>query len=546
MASALPAGVEARAIPSGVWILLAIAWFATLAWRPLLEPDEARYAEIPREMAQTGDWVTPRLNGLKYFEKPPLQYWGTAAAYSLFGVNELSARLWSCALAFLCIPLAYGFARYLYGEGAEALAAATVLAVNPYFAIVGQLNLLDSGFCFFMIAAVFAFMRARTSEARSAPGSRSLSERGWMVIASASLALAVLSKGIAALVLIGGTLVIHMLVTRDLRHWRRWHLPITIPVFLALTVPWFIVVSQRNPEFPQFFFIHEHFQRFLTDEADREGPWWFFAPYLLLALIPWLAPLWGARRGLQWRRPTDDIGIARGMLWSWCAFLLFFFSISHSKLPTYILPMMPALAVLMAPYLVKRRSSTPLAAWITGGLVVLLALGLSVGAFRKVGTIPTALLTWCIIAACVGIGAAIFSRRTWVAAALGCVLGIQALMMAYSYFPPPRNSKALVAAVRPSVGADTQLFSVEQYRQGVAPYLGRTLRLVASRGELTFGIEQEPAKFIPTVEQFIEQWTAATNAVAFIEPATFEQLRARQVPMRLLARDGRSVAVARK
>jgi 4-amino-4-deoxy-L-arabinose transferase-like glycosyltransferase len=540
MASALPAGVEARAIPSGVWILLALAWFATLAWRPLVEPDEARYAEIPREMAQSGDWVTPRLNGLKYFEKPPLQYWATAAAYSLFGVNELSARLWSCALAFLCIPLAFGFARYLYGNGAEALAAAAVMAVNPYFAIVGQLNLLDSGFSFFMVASVFAFMRARTSEPRSG------SERGWMVLASAALAMAVLSKGIAALVLIGGTLVIHMAVTRDLRHWRRWHLPVTIPVFLILTVPWFIVVSRRNPEFAQFFFIHEHFQRFLTPEADREGPWWFFAPYLLLALIPWLALVPRGRPRLEWRRPTDDVGIARAMLWSWCAFLLFFFSISHSKLPTYILPMMPALAVLMAPHLVKRQSSTSVAAGITGGLVVLLALGLSIGALRKAGQVPTTLLIWCIVAACVGIAAAIGSRKTWIAAALGCVLGFQALLMAYSYFPPVRNSKALVAAVRPSIDADTQLFSVNQYRQGVPPYLGRTLRMVMFRGELAFGLEQENAGFIPTLDQFIAQWSAATDAVAFIEPATFEQLRERHVPMRLVARDGRSVAVARK
>src|SRR5512139_3948489 len=167
MASALPAGVDVRAIPSSVWVLLALAWFATLAWRPLLEPDESRYAEIPREIVHSGDWVTPRLNGLKYFEKPPLQYWATAAAYSLLGAQEWSARLWSCALAFLCIPLAYGFARYLYGDGAEATAAAAVLALNPYFAIIGQLNILDSGFCFFMVASVFSFMRARTCEPRS-------------------------------------------------------------------------------------------------------------------------------------------------------------------------------------------------------------------------------------------------------------------------------------------------------------------------------------------------------------------------------------------
>ena len=540
MASTLPAGVDVRAIPSSVWVLLALAWLATLAWRPLLEPDEARYAEIPREMVASGDWVTPRLNALKYFEKPPLQYWATAAAYSLFGVGEAAARLWSCALAFLCIPLVYAFARHLYGDGAQAIAAAAMLAVNPYFAIIGQLNILDSGFCFFVVAALFSFMRARTCEPRSGP------ERGWMALSAAALALAVLSKGIVALVLIGGTLVIHMLVTRDLRHLRRWHLLVTIPVFLAITVPWFIVVSQRNPEFPQFFFIHEHFQRFLTDEADREGPWWFFFPWLLFALVPWLVPIWGARGPLRWQRPTDDVGVARAMLWTWCAFVLFFFSISHSKLPTYILPMMPALAVLIAPYLVKRSSSTPLAAWITGGLLLLAAIGLIVGAHHKAGAIPSPLLIWSIVGAGIGIAGALGARRSWIAAALGCVLGFQALMMAYSNFPPVRNSKGLVAAARPSIGPDTQLFSVNQYRQGVAPYLGRTLRMVMFRGELAFGIEQESAGFIPTLEQFIEQWTAAADAVAFVDPATFQDLSARNVPMRPLARDGRSVVVARK
>ena len=540
MASTLPAGVDVRAIPWSVWALLALAWFATLAWRPLLEPDEARYAEIPREMVHSGDWVTPRLNGLKYFEKPPLQYWATAAAYSAFGVDEWTARLWSCALAFLCIPLTYAFARHLYGNGAVAIAAAVVLAVNPYFAIIGQLNILDSSFCFFMVAALFSFMRARTCEPRSPP------ERGWMVLASASLALAVLSKGIVAFVLIGGTLVIHILVTRDLRHWRRWHLAFTIPVFVAVTLPWFIVVSQRNPEFPQFFFIHEHFQRFLTDEADREGPWWFFIPWLLFALLPWLVPIWNARGPVRWQRPTDDLGIARAMLWSWCAFVMFFFSISHSKLPTYILPMMPALAVLLAPYLAKRSSSTPIAAWVTGGLLVLAAAGLAVGAQHKVGHIPSALLIWSIVGAGIGIVTALGSRKSWVVAALGCVLGFQALMMSYSNFPPMRNSKSLVATVRPSIGPDTQLFSVNQYRQGVPPYLGRTMRMVMFRGELAFGIEQDSAGFIPTLGQFVEQWKAAADAVAFVDPKTFEQLRAQDLPMRLLANDGRSVVVARK
>ena len=258
-----------------IWILLAIAWFATLGLRPLLEPDEGRYAEIPREMSVSGDWVTPRLNGIKYFEKPPLQYWATAAIYSVFGASEWSARLWSCALAFLCIPLTFAFARHVYRDTRVAMVAAACLAMNPYFAIVGQLNLLDSGFCFFLVASVFAFLRARDSE----PESRA--EMRWMLAAAVALGLAVLSKGIAALVLIAGTVLASMWVARDVRPLRRWHLLVTLPAFLAVTVPWFLVVSRRNPEFASFFFIHEHFARYLTDVSDRVQPWWYFVPFVL-------------------------------------------------------------------------------------------------------------------------------------------------------------------------------------------------------------------------------------------------------------------------
>jgi len=138
------------------WALLAVAWFATVPLRPLFDPDEGRYAEIPREMLASGDWVTPRFNDLKYFEKPPLQYWATAAIYEVFGSGQLSSRLWAFGLGFACLPLIYLWTRRLYGER-SALAALVALAVSPFFVIVAHLNLLDQAFTFFLTAAVLAF-----------------------------------------------------------------------------------------------------------------------------------------------------------------------------------------------------------------------------------------------------------------------------------------------------------------------------------------------------------------------------------------------------
>ena len=128
-----------------VWIILAAAWFATLQVRPMLDPDEGRYAEIPREMLASGDWSTPRLDDLKYFEKPPLQYWATAVAYEAFGLQQWSARLWSVGLAFACLPLVFAWVARLYGRD-SALLALTALALSPFFVIVGHLNLLDGSF----------------------------------------------------------------------------------------------------------------------------------------------------------------------------------------------------------------------------------------------------------------------------------------------------------------------------------------------------------------------------------------------------------------
>jgi 4-amino-4-deoxy-L-arabinose transferase-like glycosyltransferase len=518
---AASAGVSFRAWH---WLVLAIAWFATMGFRPLLEPDEGRYAEIPREMTVSGDWVTPRLDGLKYFEKPPLVYWATAATYSIFGVTEWTARFWPCAFAFLCLPLVYAFARHVYRSSTVGVAAVAALALNPYFLIVGQLDLLDTGLAFFMTGAVFAFLRAAGAD-----------ERRWMMIAALALGLAVLTKGIVALVLAGATVAIHMIVTREVRGLRRWHLPFTVPLFLVVTVPWFVLVSLRNPEFFNFFFIHEHFARYLTNEADRVEAWWFFLPFLLLALLPWLANVVPAVRGL--RRASSPILF----LAIWCAFNLIFFSVSRSKLPTYILPMMPALAVLLAPHVARLRRAT----WISLALVLIAALGLAATPLRHSQLPPTPVLAWLAVAVVLAIVSVTSAKQGWMAPAAASILSFQALMMSYSALPPLRTAKSLVAATRPYIRPGTALFSIGQYRQSIAPYLGRTLRLGLYEGELEFGVTHASGQYIGTLEEFASEWQRKSDAIAFVEPELVAQLTERGTPLRVLAHDDRSVAIAR-
>lgn len=235
--------MKARAGFLAALVAFTLVWFGVLDYRKLIKPDEGRYAEIAREMAVSGDWVTPRLNGIKYFEKPPLQYWSTAAAYKAFGEDEWTARLWPALTGLLGILLAWYAGRRLFGEQAG-MFASVALASSLLYLGMGHFNTLDMGLACFLEAAVFGFLLAQDGNQR------------WMLFAWAALALAVLSKGIVALVLTGATLVLYSLLTRDFSPWRRLEPLRGIVIFLVITAPWFVAVSIANPEFPRFFFIH--------------------------------------------------------------------------------------------------------------------------------------------------------------------------------------------------------------------------------------------------------------------------------------------------
>ena len=527
------------------WIILAALWLATVQVRPLLDPDEGRYAEIPREMAASGDWVTPRLNDLKYFEKPPLQYWMTAAAYRAFGESPWSSRLWSFALAFGCLPLVFAWTRRQYGERAG-WAALLAAAVSPYFGIVGHLNLLDSGFTFWLTATVLAFLEAQTSEPGSGP------ERRWMLTCWVMAALAVLSKGIVVGVLAGGSLIVYTLLERDTRPWKRLHLLPGVPLFLLVTAPWFILVSRRNPDFLQFFFIHEHFARYLTTVHQRVEPWWYFIPILLVAVLPWLPPFVRACRS-AWSRPAVPFKALKFLL-IYAAITFLFFSTSGSKLAPYVLPVIPALAVVLGaqcsegPWLLART------AWIGAGLLLFVAAGWSGYCLHRNGALPPEVAIWSLAAVVAGFIGVLASRRSrgklpigrvcTVAAA--AILGWQCLMVAYAATPPARTSRDLVAAVRPYVHPDTALYSVGQFRETLLPYLRRTLIVVDYEGELEFGMHAQPGHNSATDSEFIQQWTSSNDAIAFIAASQWPRYQHGGLPGHVIAADSETVAVSRR
>jgi 4-amino-4-deoxy-L-arabinose transferase-like glycosyltransferase len=194
-----------RAVLAAALSFLAVVWFGNIESRKLTKPDEGRYAEVPREMVATGDWLTPRLNGIKYFEKPPLQYWAAATAYSAFGLHHWTARLWSALTGLLGIFVIWFTGRRLNGEPAGILSALAAASSVLYVA-VAHINTLDMGLTFFMGSSLCTFLLAQRQ------GIPVKERKLWMALSWVATAAAILSKGLVALILPGMTILVYSLV----------------------------------------------------------------------------------------------------------------------------------------------------------------------------------------------------------------------------------------------------------------------------------------------------------------------------------------------
>jgi hypothetical protein len=531
--------------------LLAVAWFAGLGHRDLFQTDEGRYAEIPLEMLVTGDWVTPRLDGLKYFEKPPLQYWATAVSYSLFGESNATSRLWTALLGFLGILMTAFAARRLF-DARTAWCAVLVLTGSVYYAIMGHFNTLDMGVTFFMCASLFGFllaMDARDLKAR----------RLFMYLAWAAAALATLSKGLEAVALPGAVFLLYVAITREWGRFKQLHVLDGLLIYIVIAAPWFLLVSARNPDFAQFFFVHEHFQRFLTTVHHRVEPWWFFIPVLVLGLFIFLPQtvraLAALRRRETWRAEPGRFN-ATLFLWLWCGFIFLFFSLSDSKLGSYILPIFPALAVLVGRELsCLRRRDAMLTAFLCAVLAVIILWQIP-ELQKHTDKLPLelyqAFLPWVslgigfvLLISVLGFLLAYFNKVAagLAVTAIGLFLGVQGISIGAQALSPAYSQHSLADQMAPYVKPGTALYSLQDYPQSLPFYLGRTLTVAAYKGELEFGIGQEPAKWIPDLEAFAAQWGSATDAVAVMPPDTYTALQQKGLPMTVIGRDPQHVAV---
>lgn len=479
---------------------------------PLMEPDEGRYAEIPREMLATGDFITPRLNGVEYFEKPALQYWLTAASMYVLGENEGATRVVPAVTGIINIFLTAWLGKMMF-TNRTGLLTAVILATATLHIVVGSINILDMMITMFMTLSLVSFYKARLSQ-----------NRKWYLLFYAAMAFGLLTKGLISIVLPLGIIFWYMVFTkkwniaRDIIYWPG------ILLFLVISVPWFYLVCRANPDFFYFFFIREHFLRFATKMADRYKPFWFFIPMIILGVFPWLGflPALFVKNGIIRRTESKKNKCDIIFLLTWFFVVFLFYSFSDSKLVPYILPCLSALAILLAASI---RRASQLGRWIGGGLWIN-----SIGCFIFVAALIVYsmqagyLSAWQIfctgwlifLSLTIGLVCVIsvwfktkqvrctISAMSVVAFLFAC--GLQSI---HNQVAVSRTTLYVAEDIRSTIRPGDIVVSYGDYAQGLAFYLQKRIVVASYLGELEFGSKHPSGQgwFIDD-DQLINLWNS--------------------------------------
>ena len=551
-------------------ILLAIPFLQFLGGIPLIDPDEGRYAEIPREMLERADFITPTLNYVKYFEKPPLLYWLNAASMELFGQTEFAARLPSALCGLLTVLATYIIARRLY-DRRTAFLSAIILGTCAGFLLQSRIILTDMLLTFCLTAALGSFIIAAKREGR---------RNGSLVwyLFYFFCAMAVMTKGLIGMVFPAGIIFIYLTLSGNWNIIKKMRLFTGTLLFLTVTAPWFIAVSLANPEFLHFFFIREHFQRFTSTVHGRYQPFWFFLPVLAGTMLPWSFFIPGAI-GRAWRSRHHERGNQGLYLLLWIVLIFLFFSISSSKLVPYLLPIFPPLAILIAYRFGKaidgRVKELKLASLILGFTLTLLGVA-GVGyaylpqvvaflieaipgqadALRQfLANAPQLSQTACMVTGLLfllqGLVALVSGKKpvrmlvTLCLCSLLLEISLPRLIM--PAIARSESSRELALKAKAISSPDTRMVTFGPM-QGVSWYTGKRVMVTGNRDELEFGSKQgDQAAWFPDRTTVLNIWHSNQHLLIFLKKHHYENLLPElRTPPNILGQSGRYLLIGNR
>jgi 4-amino-4-deoxy-L-arabinose transferase-like glycosyltransferase len=537
-------------------VLICLFFTFMLGNRPLSVPDEGRYVEISREMAATGNYLTPRLNSVKYFEKPVFFYWLEAFSINLFGLNEFTLRLWPALFAlFGCLAVAVAGAR-LFGR-LTGLLGATVLATSLLYYGLSRAIILDMPVSILLTLALLSFLIGT----HEAPG---LKRRLYLWVFYAFAGLAVLTKGLIGIFIPGMVIGAWILLLGEWRMLKTLYIPSGFALFLLIAAPWHIMVGRANPEFYQFYFIHEHFQRYLTKVHGRYKPFWYFMPIVLMGLFPWSAFLVQAiKHNLPstWRERHEHRDALFLMLWAGLVFL--FFSSSSSKLAPYILPVFPPLALLVGRYLAAAWESRDFPGLRTGYSIFLVASLLLAAAFlglpyywpipaqaQILGVYGYSIASTLAIGGAAAWGLARYRNLGWAVVTVA-VTSVLFLMQINAVAPrvDAKSVKQLAIELKARLKPGDEVASYHEYYQDLPVYLEQRITVVDWGGELNFGSSVEDTKaWMTDGDTFWNRWQGPATMYVLTRIEDYESLKQSKPLLSLfpIAQDRRNIVLSNR
>ncbi len=509
-------------------LLFLFLLFACLYWgmsglRPFANPDEGRYVEIPREMLSTGNWVTPRLNGILYFEKPPAFYWLQAIALSLGGMKEWVGRFWNCTFAVFGILATYGTATTLYNRRVGVLSA-LFLGLAPVYFAMGHVITLDMLFSCCIAFGFFAFILGY----RQPLGTRS--RFLWFMGFYTALSLGVLTKGLVAILVPGAILLLWMIVCQEWKTLKHCYFWTGLGLSLLLTLPWHILAARQTPEFTYFYLVHEQFLRYLKPLHGRGQPVWFCTAMLFVGFLPgsfvliaYVGKVLSSRFRLLKNKKEETL------LLLWGVFFIGFFSLSKSQLVPYILPSFFPFAILVGAWVDRvLEGGEGLSRYLKLSFQVLgsalLVLGLVLPAVLLYEGFPRKIIFLaCLLSSGLGVGCLCMLKALrqgkirevflWLMVLFILIAGSCNVLLRYAR----PSTKPFALYLKPLLRPGDAVFQVYNYYQDFPPYLGQLTGVVDRPDEQRFGLslEDHNARY-PTEAAFFKQWKGKAPIYALI------------------------------
>jgi 4-amino-4-deoxy-L-arabinose transferase-like glycosyltransferase len=558
-----------RWLPLLLWVGIVAALFYQLGAAALFEPDEGRNAEKAREILVLNEWVTPHENFHPVLDKPIFYYWIIALAYKLFGVSEWAARLPSVLAALGCIALVYRFASARWGRW-TALWSVLILLTCVEFFVLARVVIFDMLLTFFVTLSLCAFYEATHAE--------NLKQRRiWFLVMCLGFGVATLIKGLVGVVVPGMVILGYLLLSRQWKAPRSIDAVSGVILFFAIVSPWYLMAEWRNPGYLHYYLWEEHFGRFVTNEFDRAEPWYYFMGVGLIGFMPWslLLPMFAHhayRTG--WQSKFGDPSL---YLISWVVVPLLFFSISKSKLPHYILPIFPALAMLTAVSMVRVYQEAPgklqvalsLTWWVQMICSSYLLLGWSLPEILPcqirfaVGAMPYFIWIYAMLTAAILVymtrrnpaGRPRSQRRLYVVQTLSLCFFLLLIVKMMILISPERSAKAVAEATLPKLAAAAQVVQYDTYLAGLSFYLRsqRPVWLITRDGKertllgnyYAIGKRQAPTtpwgQAIFNLQEFHQLWeTANQPLLVVLKEKNLRRFASNlgAAPVRLAAEDG--------